>query len=119
MKRTLFLIGLFLFGAVAFVTHAAAQDCVEPPAGLVSWWPGDGDATDIESGFDGTPVNGATFAPGFVAEAFSFDGVSGSRNDRVDLPNEALDGFTDFTVEMWVNTTDTFAGIVSGAGGGR
>ncbi len=27
--------------------QAVAQTCVQPPVGLVSWWPGDGDATDI------------------------------------------------------------------------
>ena len=29
------------------LSHLAAQTCTLPPSGLVSWWPGDGDATDI------------------------------------------------------------------------
>ena len=33
------------------VGHVTAQtSCVTPPSGLVSWWPGDGNAVDIEDG---------------------------------------------------------------------
>jgi len=38
------------------------QRCVSPPPDLVSWWPGDGNALDIQSGNNGTLQNGATFA---------------------------------------------------------
>jgi hypothetical protein len=115
MKRILFFVGLALCITGFIAGNAAAQDCVESPAGLVSWWPGDGNATDIVSGFDGTLVNGATFAPGFVSQAFSFDGIGGGRNDRVDLPNQALNGLSDFTVDLWLNTTDSSATFLSGA----
>ncbi|MBW2719981.1 MAG: hypothetical protein JRD94_15965 [Deltaproteobacteria bacterium] len=119
MKRSsTFLIGIFLLATVMFAGHAAAQDCVEPPGGLVSWWPGDGNADDIVSGFDGTLVNGATFAPGFVGDAFRFDGVAGGRNDRVDLPNQAIDGLSDLTIDLWLNTEGSDVNIpLSGAGG--
>ena len=30
------------------VPQSWAQDCIDPPAGLLSWWPGDGDADDVE-----------------------------------------------------------------------
>src|SRR5262249_19160025 len=43
---------------------------------LVSRWPGEGDARDIVGDNDGTLVNGVTFAPGRVGQAFSFDGAS-------------------------------------------
>jgi hypothetical protein len=46
-----------------------------PPAGLVSWWPGDVDASEIVAGNNGTLHNGATFATGMVEKAFSFDGM--------------------------------------------
>jgi len=49
--------------------------CIEPPNGLISWWPGDGNANDIEDGNDGTLVNGAASAPGKVGQAFSLDGI--------------------------------------------
>src|SRR6476620_8929209 len=47
---------------------------VAPPDGIVAWWPGDGDATDIVGGYDGSLVNGASFATGEVAQAFSLNG---------------------------------------------
>ena len=103
---------IFLIGVVLLVSAipADAQDCVEPPAGLVSWWPGDGNADDIGSGFDGTLVGGVGFVPGFVGEAFNFNG---STSQRLDLPFQALDGFSDLTVELWVNTRDSNATIIS------
>lgn len=49
--------------------------CVEPPANLVGWWPGDGNGVDIIGGNDATVMSGATFGAGKVSEAFSLDGV--------------------------------------------
>ncbi len=72
--------------------------CVAPPSGLVSWWPGDGNANDIQDGNNGTLMNGATFAPGKVGQAFSFDGV----NAFVDIPDSAnLNPSSSFTIEGW------------------
>ena len=75
MKRTLFLVGLFLFGTAMFAGHATAQDCVEPPAGLVGWWPGDGNADDIHGGNHGAILGSMGFAPGMVGQAFDLDNV--------------------------------------------
>lgn len=73
--------------------------CTPPPSGLVSWWDGDSvsgtTAFDIWDGNDGTLQNGATFAPGMVGEAFSFDGV----NDYVNVPDNANLDLNEFTVE--------------------
>src|SRR5262245_11249512 len=49
--------------------------CLLPSTGLVGWWPGDGNASDIQLGSSGVPTNGVTFAPGLVGQAFSFDGL--------------------------------------------
>jgi hypothetical protein len=43
--------------------NAPAQECLVAPEGLLSWWPGEGDASDIEDGNDGTMQYGATFSP--------------------------------------------------------
>src|ERR1041385_5294121 len=52
------------------VAHSSARaDCLPPPNGLVSWWPGDGNANDIVSGNNGALQNGATFTAG-VGQAF-------------------------------------------------
>ena len=79
----------------------AAPEPVTPPAGLVSWWPGDGDATDIADGNDGTLLNGVTFAAGKVDQAFSFDGV----DDLVVVPHASNLNFGtgDFTIEAWID----------------
>ena len=81
-----------------FAGPAAAQDCVEPPAGLVSWWPGDGNANDIQGSNDGALVAGAGFAPGMVGEAFSLDGV----DDRVVIGNPANLQLQNFTLDAWL-----------------
>jgi Tol biopolymer transport system component len=74
--------------------------CVQPPAGLVSWWPGDGIVNDIIDGNDGSLEGGATFALGKVGQAFLLDGI----DDFVDAGNapnlHVSEG--DFTVDAWV-----------------
>ncbi len=78
--------------------------CAPPPSGLVSWWPGDGNANDIVGGNNGTLQNGAAFAPGIVQQAFSFDGV----DDYIvapDSPSFNLGATNSFTVAFWVNNS--------------
>jgi hypothetical protein len=97
--------------AIALVPAALADDdgdddgrrCVTPPAGLVSWWPGDGHANDIADGNHGTLVGGAAYAPGKVGLAFSFDGLTG----RVRAPEVGanLDGFSQLTLDAWIRPT--------------
>ena len=97
--------------------------CTAPPPNMVSWWPGDGDANDIQGGNDGTLQGGATAsAAGEVSNAFSFAGVG----DYVDVPNSPdLQITSALTIDAWINpSTDSQiygAGILSkgsaGAGG--
>jgi len=51
--------------------EVGAQTCVQPPSGLVSWWPGDGNALDIVGPNNGSLVGGVTFSTGKVDQAFS------------------------------------------------
>jgi len=44
-----------------------------PIPGLVSWWPGEGNAEDVVGGNNGTLQGGATFGTGMVGQGFSFD----------------------------------------------
>jgi len=87
-----------------------AQTCVCPPPGMVAWWPGDGNANDIVAGQPTTLVNGATFGPGLVGQAFKLDGV----DDGISiLKSPALNlGTSDFTIDAWVKV----AAIVGGSG---
>jgi hypothetical protein len=62
---------------------APVSICVVPPPGLLAWWGGDGDATDLRGGNDGALQGGAGFAAGNVGQAFSLDGV----DDYVAIPD--------------------------------
>ena len=79
--------------------------CVAPPSNLVSWWPGDSNASDIRGGNNGELQNGATFAPGKVDQAFSFDGV----DDLVNIPDAANLQLNTFTIDAWVKSTENFS----------
>lgn len=56
--------------------------CAVMPPGVISWWSGNGSANDIIGANNGTLVNGTSFAPGKVGQAFSLDGV----DDHVFVP---------------------------------
>src|SRR5262249_47652088 len=53
------------------------NQCLPPPAGLVSWWPGDGNTDDVVGGNIGTALGGVTFGAGEVGQAFNFNGIDG------------------------------------------
>jgi len=101
MKRTSTLVVEIVLVTAMLAGHVAAQDCVEPPPGLVSWWPGDGNADDIHNGNDGTLVGGAGFGPGMVGEAFSLDGI----DDVVSVTDDpTLDNTGEISLALWVST---------------
>ncbi len=65
------------FGAVTLwiiVCCTWAGETVLPSSRLHSWWPGDSDANDIRGHNHLTLKDGASLAPGFVHDAFSFQG---------------------------------------------
>ena len=82
------------------------RTCMAPPANLVSWYPGDGNANDIQSANNGTLINGATFAPGFVGQAFSFNGT-GALVSVPDAQNLDFSPSAPITVNLWVFRTGT------------
>lgn len=84
------------------VSYLPAQTCVQPADGLISWWPGDGDASDIKDGNPGMLVGGATFAAGMVGQAYSLDGV----DDYVEVPDSPSLTPTSLTLDAWVNPLD-------------
>jgi hypothetical protein len=85
--------------------QAGSRACVSPPPGLTGWWTGDGDASDLVAGRDGTLEGDAATGSGLVDLAFRLDGDG----DFVDVPHDtALDvGVGDFAVDLWVNFNDT------------
>jgi hypothetical protein len=84
---------------VSSVVTQSVPTCVTPPSGMVSWWPAEGDANDIQDGNDGTLENGAGFASGEVGQAFSFNGS----NQDVLIGDPANLKLGSLTVDAWVN----------------
>jgi hypothetical protein len=102
MTRKVLSVGYLLLPVFALGELAAAQTCVQPPAGLASWWPGDGNANDIIGESNGTLVGGVTFARAEVGQGFSFDG-----NGYVSFgTGPAIAGTGPLTVDAWIRTTD-------------
>jgi len=94
-------------GTTSQSVHSQGGGCVAPPPGLVSWWPGDGNAQDIADGNNGTLQGGTSFGAGVVGQAFSFDGF----DDFITAgnpPNLRL-STSDFTVDAWVNFDSLFS----------
>jgi hypothetical protein len=87
----------------AGATGKCKPECVVPPDDLIGWWPGDGTAGDFQGANHGDMENGATFAPGFVDQAFSLDGI----NDYVRISTDATLDFenSDFTIDAWIKTS--------------
>ena len=94
---SILILGIILMTAVP----ASAQSCTPPPSGMISWWPGDGNANDLIGDNDGQLIGDATFAAGLVGGAFSLDGFT----DSINVPDsDSLDTGTSFTIDAWFNT---------------
>ena len=98
---------------------ALQQACAPNPSGLVSWWPAEGNANDIQGGNNGTLTNGVSFAPGEVGQAFSFNGTD--YVDIPDAPNLDFGSTSPISIDMWVFRTSSaspmhFIGKRSGCG---
>jgi hypothetical protein len=74
-------------------------DCVQTSTGLVGWWSAEGNARDQAGTNNGSLRGAATYGPGEVGQAFSFDGLNGS----VLVPDTPALRFTNaMTIEAWV-----------------
>ncbi len=100
-----------LFIAPTSPSASAASACAQPPAGLVGWWPGDGNAYDLQGSRHGMPQNGARFDPGKTGAAFQLDGD----DDYIDLGGWSPG--TSWTLEAWVNPSAKPAGRHTMVGG--
>ncbi|MGB4979574.1 MAG: Ig-like domain-containing protein, partial [Anaerolineae bacterium] len=90
--------------------------CVEPPDGLVAWWPADGNAGDIVGANNGAirMDPGSPFSPftvGKVGQAFNL-GFSGY-SDHISLGSgPSITGQGPFAVEAWVAATGYTNGVI-------
>jgi PKD repeat protein len=96
---------------------AAPGACVGAPAGLVSWWRGEGNGDDAAGENPGTPMNGLGFAGGLVGQAFRYDGLDdGLRvGTRATLDVGLGDGFT---MEGWIFPTGNTGSLPFAFGAG-
>lgn len=72
--------------------------------GLVSWWPAEGNADDVENGNHGILENGATIVTCQGGQAFSFDGAPFIVPfPSVTIPNDPSlnPGSSSFSIEFW------------------
>src|SRR5262245_25654657 len=89
-------LGVLFSSAVA----QSSSTCVPAPPGLVSWWTAHDTSQDSLSNNNALVVNGASYAPGLVNGAFSFDGI----NDYVNAFSQSSSFFSNsqaFTLEAW------------------
>ena len=93
---------------------AAQQTCVTPPSGLVSWWPGDGNALDIQGRNNGSVIGTVGFTTGKVGQAFNFGGAGHIR--VADSPS--LNLINEFTLDFWYNRSSSggFKGLIAKRG---
>jgi len=80
-----------------------APTCVSPPSGLISWWPGDGNANDIVGPNNGHLTNDISFTNGEVNLAFSM-GTNGFVFVPASPPLDVGQG-PGFTIEGWIYPT--------------
>jgi hypothetical protein len=67
------------------------------PAGLVDWWPLDGDGNDLAGSLSATPQNGVDYTNGVCGQALHLDGLTGGMiPGGASLPPP-------WTVCLWVN----------------
>jgi hypothetical protein len=82
----------------------ASTNCMPPPSGLISWWPGEGNANDIVGTNNGLLEN-VTFASGMVGQGFYLN----HSNADVKIPaSSSLDVGSGggLTLEAWINPAD-------------
>ncbi|HEV2842101.1 MAG TPA: LamG domain-containing protein [Chthoniobacterales bacterium] len=115
--RTLLLCGAAaVLWAASGTANAQLPGCTPAPPGMLSWWPGDGDAQDIQGSNHGTLQGGAGFVLGKVDQAFHAGGATGS----VTFPGDGNLNITgnQVTIDAWMKLEDnptsdqTFTGVV-------
>ncbi|HEV2210475.1 MAG TPA: LamG-like jellyroll fold domain-containing protein [Verrucomicrobiae bacterium] len=96
-------VGQVLSSNAALIVQPNTTNCTPAPEGLVSWWRGEGNADDALGVNNGTLINGVTFAPGEVGQAFDFNGGA----QYVQVPNSpSLNPANAITIETWVYPTN-------------
>ena len=76
---------------------ALGGTCLQSPAGIENWWPGDGNTSDLQTARNGSVLGNVRFETGKVGQAFSFDATNGSVTGEA-----AFNGIADWTLQAWL-----------------
>jgi hypothetical protein len=98
----------FSAGTLSVLTNSTPlppSGCLPPPTGLVSCWPGEGNAEDIIGANNGIATSGLTYTNGKVRQAFNLN----TTDDNFYVPaspslNVGLG--SGFTVEAWIKPSN-------------
>ncbi len=82
--------------------NSSSSACAPAPEGLISWWPAEGNANDIDGGNNGILENGASFGLGEVGQAFTFNG----NFQYVQIADSPSLHPASMTVECWFNLSN-------------
>jgi hypothetical protein len=93
--------------AAVLLLLAAATGDATPPAGLTSWWPGDGNGGDVVGAHDATLDGSVGFTAAVVGQGFVLDAVDDLV--RVDDDPDLHPGTGSFTADAWARTTGPLA----------
>jgi hypothetical protein len=107
VKRYFVQISICILSVPPTLDMARAQQCTPPPAGMVAWYTGDGNANDFLGNNNGAAPNGVTFMACKVGQAFSLNGS----NQYVTVPSNVIPypvagtiGTQPFSVDAWFQT---------------
>ena len=91
--------------------------CVVCPATAVSWWPAEGNASDLLGPNAGTLQNGTAFATGMVGQSFALNGA----NHAMQIPYATNLISTNFSFEVWLYPSNQVSSqrFIFGQGYGR
>lgn len=105
----------FAVGAMVAVSPGDAGNvnlanlaCVTPPNGIVSWWTGDGDGSDIAGGYDSISFN-ADFGAGIVNQAYHLAGGGPGAAYFTAAAAPELAAAPQYSVEFWFRPTPEIA----------
>ena len=95
------------FTALNFFTAIPPQ-CLSSPSGLISWWPGEGNAFDLAGTNNGTNVNNVTYSAGKTGQAFTFAG----NNNYIQISDSTNLRPPSVTLACWFNSSNTSGNII-------
>jgi hypothetical protein len=92
------------------LTVLAVPPCDPAPAGIVSWWKGEGNALDATGTNNGTLTGSVSYGPGQAGQGFVFSAA----NSAVLVGNPANLQLQNFTIEAWIQRSSSSFFSLSG-----